>query len=254
MRKSLLLAILVALGVTGIAYAAPTVTHYYVVKAKIKPIKSGTNKHPVAIASTISYKVTPPANTRPKVVKVYDITVQGVRENTNKFPACGTARLLDPTQGPVTCPKGSLVATGFFNVAIGPSSSTSITTTCRADLSIYNGGSHNLSYYVFKGPEKNACPVTNGHDAFNAGLKTSRKGLVQTFTVPEELRHPASGFDSAATFATVISPKHVTKVKGHKVGLFESISCPANHERQVKVKFTREDGTFKIATRLVPCT
>jgi hypothetical protein len=154
----------------------------------------------------------------------------------------------------VTCPKGSLVSTGYFNVAIGPSSSTSVTTTCRADLSIYNGGNHDLSYYVYKGPEKNACPITNGKDAFSAGLKNTTKGLVQTFTVPTELRHPATGFDAATTFATVTTPRHVRKVNGHKVGLFEAIACPANHERQVKFKFTREDGTFRIATRLVPCT
>jgi hypothetical protein len=260
MRKSLLLAMLVALSATGVAFAASTVVNYYVVKAKIKPVKSGTTSNPVPIGTEVSYTVNPPANTRPKIVKTLAITVQGTRENTNKFPACGTARLIDPKQGPTTCPKGSLIGSGYLTAALGPSAATTISSTCRADVSIYNGGNHKLSYYLYKGPETNACAVPNGHDVWNATLTQTPKGMVQTFTIPSEVRHPATGVDSAATFTTLATPakfKTVKKsktVKKHKVGLFESILCPANHQRQLAVKFTREDGTSKTATRLLRCT
>src|SRR2546423_1045059 len=93
----------------------------------------------------------------------------------NKFPACGTARLNDPTQGANTCPKGSQIGTGHFIAAVGPSTNSSISGTCRADVTVYNGGNHDLSYYVFKGPEKNACAVPNGHEAFDATLKKTAK-------------------------------------------------------------------------------
>src|SRR5436305_15248705 len=122
MRKVMLLAALATLSVTGVAYGAVTVTNKYVLKGKITPVKSGTKKHPRPFGAKISYTVsTSPKGYRPNVVEKYTLNVQGAKENTNVFPGCSTSRLLDPTQGPNTCPPGSKAGTGFFIATIGPS-------------------------------------------------------------------------------------------------------------------------------------
>src|SRR5436309_7213473 len=115
MRKALLLAVAAAMAVAGIAYAANT--NQYNVGASIKPTKSGTKKHPVTVSQLIGYFVSTASKTQnanvPTNVKSYSTVVQGIHENTNKFPACGTARLNSSTEGPSTCPKGSKVGSGF---------------------------------------------------------------------------------------------------------------------------------------------
>lgn len=252
MRKVLLLTTLVVFGVAGVAYGA--VSNVYVVRGKISPLKSGTKAHPVPISTTISYTVTTvPKGQRPNIVKTLQITVQGVQAHTNDFKACSTSRLNDPTEGPSTCPKGSLIGSGYFIAEIGPSSSQkTVSLTCRADVKLYNGGAGTLSYYAYaRAGVKGECPLTPM--AFAATVKNTAQGLQQTINIPAPIRHPGATTDAAAIKAVVSVPLSTTKVKGKTVGLTESIACPVNHQRQIKVRFTLENGKAQLVTRDVPC-
>lgn len=264
LRRTLLIAVIAAVGITGVAYAASKVTNHYVLKAKVTPTKSGTKQHPIPIATQISYTVSAvPKGDRPNVVKSEEVTIQGVQANTNDFKACDTSRLINPSEGPSTCPKGSQIGTGYFMAEIGPSSSQSskMEVTCRVDLTVFNGSNHKIIYYIYrKTANKNECPATpNLPTTMVASLKQTNAGLVQSFTIPEHVRHPTVAgsnvpMDSAPVSAVVNVPAATTTVKKHKIGLVESISCPTNHQRQIAITFKLENGSSHVATRLVPCS
>ena len=261
MRKVMLLAALAAMGVTGVAYAATTVTNQYVLKGKITPVKSGTKKHPKAIASQISYTVsTSPTGYRPNVTQKFKLSVQGEQEHTNAFPTCSSSRLLDKTQGPNTCSKGSKIGTGFFIAEIGQSSNQKqVLLTCRTEVSLYNAGGHDLVFYIYKGSkvsgQPSPCPLPNSY-AINIALKRQGKNLVASYTVPQALLHPptAPGTDASLVSASLNIPVHKKKLKsGRKIGLFESFFCPKNGKRHVALTFTQENGQSRTATRNVAC-
>jgi hypothetical protein len=262
MRKVMLLAALAALTVTGVAYAATTVSNKYVIKGKVTPVKSGTKKHPRPVGAQISYTVTTsPTGYRPNPVEKFKVVVQGAQEHTNVFPACSTSRLLDPTQGPNTCPTGSKVGTGFFISKIGPSSNQhKVLLTCRAELSAYNGGNHSLVFYIYKGTQVSGqpqpCPLPTSY-AIHVALKRKGRNLVATYSAPAALLHPASGQDAAVSSSSLSLPVQKKKITKHgkkvKVGLFETTLCPLNGQRQIALTFTQENGKSRTATRVVAC-
>lgn len=255
MRRIMLIATLVALGLAGTAYAATVVTNVYVVTAKGTPLKSGTKAHPKPAGITISYTVsTIPKGERPNVVKTLVLTVQGAQVHPNDFPPCSTS-VLDST-GPSGCPKGSLVGTGYFIAEIGPASSQKgKQLTCRVELSIYNGGGKSLSYYVYENPaNKGECP-TSTPVAFAAQLKEAGTTLVQTVDVPFPVRHPGgnNAIDASVIKSSVTIPVKTTKVKGKTVGFSETTLCPTNHKRHISIKFTLENGRSHSATANAAC-
>jgi hypothetical protein len=255
MRKIWLLATLLAFGVAGAAYAATAVQNVYVVKASMKPVKSGTPTHPVPIGAHLEFTTTTiPKGQRPNLVKTIQFALQGTRAHTNEFKACSTSRLNDPTQGPATCPAGSKIGSGHFQAAIGPTGNQSqILLSCRAELVVYNGGNNTLSFYILPNAGKNGeCPLATGQ-AFPAKVKQTKSQLTETVTVPDKVLHPAPGTDVASVDTVLDVSLKKTTVKKKTVGLFESISCPGNHQRQVSAKFTLENGKSQQATRLVPC-
>lgn len=269
MRKALLLGLIGALGIAATAYAATTVTNVYTVHGTIKPAKSGTKAHPVPIGGHVDYAIsTTPPGYRPNLLKTLELRVQGITENTDAFPPCGSARLNDVSEGPSTCPKGSLFGTGYLtaDVTTFGNQKPPFVLTCRAELSIYNGGDHTLTFYVYKGTPpagQTECPLPR-NEAFVAPLTHTAKGLVVTATFPQDLRHPTVAgqtFDVAVVSSSVnISTvsKTVKEGKGKKrhkvtIGLFASTLCPANHKRQVALTFVPESGNSRTVTRLVAC-
>ncbi len=265
MRKIPLLALLVALGLAGTAYAATVVTNVYVLSAKAAHKKSGTKAHPLPFGGTIGYTVTTkPSGERPNVVQQTVLTVAGVRANTNDFPTCSSSRLT--ASGPTSCPKGSLVGTGTLTAEIGSATSQSgPQLTCQVEQSIYNGGGNSLSYYIYATKATGQCPLS-APIVFTSKLAEKNGALVQTINVPYSLRHPNnnSALDGATTKVAVTLPvKTITlkakkvkgkKVKGKTVGYFESTACPANHKRHISAKFTLESGKSKTATLNVACS
>jgi hypothetical protein len=272
MRKVLLVATLVALGLAGTAYAATVVTNVYVLGGSVTPKKSGTKAHPVPIATTSSYTVnTKPAGERPNVIQKIVFTAAGVQAHLNSFPTCSTSVLT--AKGPSGCPAGSLIGTGHFIAEVGPASSQSgpqIIPSCRVELSVYNGGGDSLSYYVYETKASGECPQQTP-SAFEATLAVqkannpAKETLVQTINVPVSVRHPANNtaIDAATLQAVVNIPLKVKTTKPHKVkgkkvagkriGLFETIFCPANHKRNVTETFTPEHGSAQTVTLNLAC-
>lgn len=286
MRKGLILGLLAALSVAGVAYGATTVVNTYKLNARVTPARSGTALKPVPVATHVDFTVgAVPKGDRPNIVKTIDVRIAGLKENTNRFPACGSARLTDPAQGPGTCPAGSQIGKGYFVSEVStPNNQTKTLITCRAEVTVFNGGNHTLTYYVYKGSpvagQPVPCPLPR-NEAFVATLTSTRAGLVQTMTIPQELRHPSLNgvtYDASLvrafidirsiskTVTRTVRSRAVRTKAGKKaratrtkkvktrIGLFESVSCPANHQRQVEAKFTQENGRSKTVTRLVRCT
>jgi hypothetical protein len=183
--------------------------------------------------------------------------------------------LTDPSEGPSTCPRFSLFATGYLIAEVSKhddQSPSGMVLTCRVELSIYNGGDHTLTYYLYAAPNAPAsqmeCP-SSGPAAFKpvafvSALTHTAKGLVQTATFPQQVLHPTVAgvtYDAAVIKSSVnisIIAKRVKKgPAGHKktvtIGLFATTFCPANHERQTALTFTQENGGSKTVTRLVRC-
>ena len=263
MRRVLLLAAVATLGVAGVAYGATSNT--YVLNAKVTPSKSGTKKSPTPIAFDFGFTAAgSPSGSRPAPVKGYKISLAGVQENTRLFKGCGTTTLSD--KGPSGCPKGSQVGTGYLIVAIGATATPQTSTDCRAEATVFNGGNHNLTLYVYKGAQVAGqpapCAIPNGHSAINIDLVSSANGVSEQFSVPSSLLHPAAGLDASTVKSVLNSNALITnttvKVRGKKLtrkrGLLESIACPANHQRQVAATFTQEDGTVSTRTLLVHCS
>lgn len=267
MRKILLLTALGVFAVAGVAYAVVSVTNVYVVHAVVTPLNSGTPAHPNPSKVRVGWRVTAvPAGQRPVNVSRFSISLEGVHEHTTFFPGCGTSMLTN--RGPSGCPAGSLVGGGFMIVQLGPTgqSSTNYNVTCREEVSIYNGGNHNMSLYVYKGNQRPGqpvpCPVpSGGHVAINVNLVNSVNGVTENFTLPFELLHPARGADGAVIHAALGIPADSTVITRHHnhvtihqlVGLFATVACTHNHQRQVAITFTREDGVVSTRTTLVPC-
>jgi|GEM_PF-6437565 len=261
MRKALLLIPVAVLAVAGIAYAANS--NVYTVSAGIKPMKSGTKKNPKPISLAITYNIAS-SNSKaiPTNVKTYKTFIQQIIAKTNNFPACGTSRINNSHQGPSTCRKGSLIGGGWAIVDVYPSNRPALKaygSKCSLQLSIYNGGNHTFSLYLFSGNKEdgyNPCKPKK-KQAFVEQFSSNGNGLTGTFTIPATFRSAGKNVWVIVRLHMTISVK-TTKVgkKPHRttIGLLDSVGCPANHQRQVKVTFTATDGTSGTATRLVPCT
>jgi len=264
MRRALLLAGVATLALAGVAYAATTVTPRYILHGRLTPKRSGTPAHPVTVSGQLGWtvKTTPPGQ-RPPVVRGYHFYLQGLRANTNEFPACSTSKL--NSTGPSGCARGSQIGTGELMVEVGPSSSTAITLTCRADVKLYNGGASTVVFYVYRGTEADACALPPpGFYTIVARLSRAHHGrdLVVNYSVPTAVRHPAPGLDAAVVSSTVTIDREQTTVKKRigrrtrreRVGLLESVFCPHNHQRTLIGTFTSEDGHSRTSNAHIACT
>jgi hypothetical protein len=269
MRRAVILGLIGAFAIAGAAYGATTVTNVYTVHGRVIPVKSGVKTHPKPAGGHISFTVsTNPSGDRPNIIKTIVLRVQGLIENTKRLPACRIARLTNPAEGPASCPKHSLAGKGHLIADIskqGDQTPSGHVTTCRVELYIYNGGNHDLSYYVFAKavqPPKNECP-SSGPAAFKpvafvATLTATSKGLVESATFPQALLHPTiagTTYDAALikSSVTIIQQSKRVATIPHFIGLFATNFCPANGKRQVALTFRQENGSSKTVTKLVKC-
>jgi hypothetical protein len=254
MKRASLLAVLIAVLVSGAAYAA-LVTNSYVVN-NVYTTKSGTKKNPRPTKAVVSWSVTSiPTGFRPNVVKKYRLQIAGVQENTNSFPVCTSSRLLSPKQGPRTCAKGSKVGSGFLVSLVGPSSNNNLTPTplsssCSLGVRIYNAGHHHLTLYIFSQANHGlgSCSLQKSL-AVTVVLSHVGTGLQAIWTFPLVLRHSPAGDDDAVINGRINIPSQKRTVKGKTVGLLATYFCAPNHQRATSMTFTQEDGTARTATR-----
>jgi hypothetical protein len=256
MRKALMLASVVVLAGVGAGAAAASLLDIYVVTVKISTANSGGRNHPKAIASSIAWDVgSSPPGQRPAVVSHYTIFFQGIREHTTLFRGCGSSTLSMPGATPTSCPRASRIGFGYLIFELGGSgqSNESYGATCSSSLAVFNGGFHDLTLFFYKGKQRPdrpvQCTIPGGHVAVTVNISRSRRGITESFDLPQQLSHPVPGLDAAVIHGFI----QVHARTRHRRGLFESVSCPRSHQRQVVMTFTREDGVSSTVSVLVPC-
>jgi hypothetical protein len=238
MRKLLLsLSLLVALGVTGVAWAA----NQYTVSGKVTPT-GATKKKPKPVSIQFSFTNSDPAGTQPSPIRSYSIRLEGTRVNTGILPVC-TASRMTSAQSDAGCSRKAMIGSGTIDSLVGTTGTpTSSSVACRLALRLYNAGKNKAALWLQGGPP--SC-VTSISQAIDARFVKTGDNTSLEFSVPDSLRHQL-GLDIAVTNVTS-TIKRITKtkrVKGkkRKVGYFESIGC-RDRKRDITVTFTDESGT-----------
>ncbi|MCW2967926.1 MAG: hypothetical protein JWM71_1698 [Solirubrobacteraceae bacterium] len=256
MRKFRIIAVTVVglLALSAVAFA--TQVNTYSVTASTSPTTAGTKKKPVPIQLTFNYKVGEQTNQRPSPVQQYKIQFNGLQANTNPFKSC-TADSITTAGSDAACPKAAVMGHGNIQAYVGPTNDPSNKSLfCYLALTFYNGGKNHAALYL-KGDSAATDPakkcVTDISQAIDATFVKNSKGTSLNFTVPPALLHPIAGLDSAVFNVGSTINKVTTKVKGKKVGFFQSTGgCVAN-KRPVTVTFVSENGTASNATTNAKC-
>jgi hypothetical protein len=246
MRKMrlLALAVIAVLGLSAVAYAQSGGNEYTVDGSVQKD--GGSKKKPKASGYKFAFTIKAPGDTIPKVVKTFNISIEGTRVNTKVAPAC-SAQAMDQAQSDAGCPKGSLIGTGTIGDAVGTSGNPfSSAVYCDLPVKIYNSGNNKAALWIKTGPPNCLAAVAQ---SVPATWKNSSKGSALIFTVPEGLRHQL-GLDLAVTSASTSFKKITKKIKGKTVGYFESIGCK-DKKRDITATFTDEAGASQTVKKTI---
>lgn len=282
MRKLLIpaLAVLAALAVAGIAYAA----NVYTVDGSTKPGGKGTPAKPLPVSLNFDYTVadSDPAN-RGIPVEKYFIGAEGLVTFPEAFPTCsgGTsgANAPDAAAAAKACKKAR-VGGGVIKALVGARNTPTSSANCVLNLNLYNlkpgnygdfgkvGKNGGLAIRIDGDPPpppsiddqyKGQCLAAQ-HASILAVYKTVKiKGVTSDelqFTVPPELLHPAQGLDvTVRQVASVIAKKTASKkIKGvkRKIGFYSSIGCKGG-KRSIQVTFVSETGQKSPVTKDGKC-
>lgn len=255
--------VLVFAGVLALAGAAVAlaVTNTYRVTASTFPTSAGTTKKPVNVKLSFNYKVGEIDNQRPSPVKQYKIAFAGIRVNTAPFKAC-TAERIGAENSDAGCPSGSRVGSGNVQAYVGPhqnadgSPNNEKPLFCYLKLTVYNAGNNHAALFL-QGSQTATDPAkrcaADITAAIDAAFIRSSKGTTLQFTVPEALRHPIAGFDSAVFNTTSVINKVTKKVHGKTVGFFQSVGGCKSSKRNVTVTFVSESGQSSRAQTFAKC-
>lgn len=259
MRKArfIVVAVIAALGIASVAYAATTNT--YTVNGTVSG-KKGTKKKPVPIQLSFGYSVRSAEGdaVRPDVVQKYAITFEGGRVNTSIVPGCSEAQVTAAKSTNV-CPKKSIIGRGSVEAVAGAAGDqTDQGIKCHLDLTILNGKGKNKATLYLHGATNNpngpcAVPIDQGIDG---KYTQTKKGVTLSFTVPDPLLHQLNGALDVSVKDVTSKINKVTKTvkkkgKKVKVGYYESFGCKG---KNVVVTFTKEDGTTAQASAPQKCT
>jgi hypothetical protein len=262
-RKFLLsgLAVVAVTAITVPVAMAATQVNTYTVKGAIKGGKGATKKKPKAVSVNFDYTVGEATGLRPSPVTNYSIFFGGLQTNGTKFAGCDVKKLnaASNTKGTAVCPAKSIMGSGrIINNVGNPDNLADKSLYCYLTLTTVNGTKKNQFLLYLKGVQKNGvlpedktC-VTAVAQAIDAKFVKKSGGTALEFGVPANLLHP-SGLDNAVVNVESTIKKVTTKVKGKKVGFFESTNCKST--QKISVTFTQEtDGSKKVADTTVPCT
>jgi hypothetical protein len=248
-----------SLAVAAVAVAATQVNTYTVTGA-IKGGKGATKKSPKATAVDFDFTVGEENGLRPSPVTKYAINFGGLTvPNNTAFAGCDVKKLNAPgSKGLSECPAKSIMGKGQLVNEVGVHEDTSDKHLyCYLTLTAVNGTKKNqFLLWLEGGPkassdDKKNC-VTPISQAIDAKFVKKSSGVSLQFGVPDNLLHPGGALDNGLTNATTSIKKATTKVKGKKIGYFESIKCTGT--TTISVDFTQEsDGSKKTASKVVPC-
>jgi len=234
-------AVLLLGGLSAVAFAQSQVNQYKV-QGSVNPARGGTKAKPVPVELKFGFQVNEASGNRPSPIKTYSIAFYGGSSNGGPFPKC-TAQQINAAQSDKNCPRGSLVGTGFVNNSAGNTADPSDKSIpCDLSLKIYNAGRNRAALYLFGNPPQCVIAISQAIDARFVSAFRGR-GQALEFSVPDNLLHPVPGIDNAQTNVTSTIRKITKRVKGRRVGYFQSTQrCPKNRKVPIEVTFTSEAG------------
>jgi hypothetical protein len=252
---------IIALTVTGllilsaVAFAAQVNT--YTVTASTSPTRAGSHRNPVPVQLSFNYTVGEASGQRPALIDKYDINFGGIVVNTTKFPGCSAATI-NSTQSDAACPKGSLMGTGNVENQTGSSGDPSQhSITCHLDLKVYNSGHGHAALYLHGAPNSadpaKSCPLAVDQ-AIDATFVKKTTGSSLVFSVDNTLLHPIAGFDNAVVQVKSTINRVTKRVKGKKIGFFQSEGGCRKGKRAVKVTFHQTDGSSQTKSAKAKCS
>lgn len=231
----------VALATT--AYAQTTGGNTYDVSGGTS-IRGGTTAKPKAADLKFKFTLADAAGNVPKVVKTYEINVEGGKVNSSLAPAC-KASAMDTAGSDAKCPKGSQIGSGTLTALIGAAGQpTAGALTCTIPFKIYNSGGGKAALWIVARPP--SCPVSLNQSVPATWTKHGTTAGLK-FTVPDLLRHQI-GLDLPVVKAEATIKKITKKVKGKSKGFLESTGCK-DGKRDFSVKFTTEDGQSQTVSK-----
>jgi hypothetical protein len=275
MRKLFIpaLAVVVALAVAGIAYAA----NLYTVNGSTKPGGKGTPAKPLPVALNFGYTVRDenPAN-RGTPVEKYFIGAEGLVTYPEAFPTCSGggdgANNEDLTVVKKACKKAR-VGGGIIKAYAGSPADPTQKLNCVLELNLYNlkPGTYNTVDGKVKIPKKHGglairidakapappslddqykgqCAAPQNEAILAPYAPTTIKGVPADelrFTVPQTLLHVGGVLDTAVQEVQSQIAKRTAKKKiggvNRTVGFYSSVGCKGG-KRSIQVTFISETG------------
>lgn len=235
-RKALAAIGLASVALAATAHAQATGGNQYDVTGGTAA-RGGTAAKPKPADLKFTFKLSDPSGNVPKVVKTYEIKVEGGRVNSALVPACKGAAM-DAAQSDAKCPKGSQIGSGTLTALIGQSGTpVAGALNCVLPFKIYNSGGGKATLWIVA--RQPACPVSLAQSVPASWTKSGTTAGLK-FTVPDLLRHQL-GLDLPVVSASATIKKITKTSHGKAQGFLESTGCK-DHKRDFSVTFTTEDG------------
>ena len=239
------LALVVSLALAAVAIAA----NEYTIKIKTTTSKAGTLKKPVPIGLSYGFTVQDTEGQRPAALQALKIQSKGMRYNTNAFPGC-SATLITNAKNTNSCPKGSLMGTGYANNLVGSVNDRSQKALrCYLKLSWFNSRNNKAALFVeavntTDNTRADFCPI-NPATAIPITIVKAKTGDTQRFQIPANLQNPGGTLKNSLVETQLKFRKATRKIKGKTVGFLEATGQCVKSKKTTTTTFTHEDGVTK---------
>jgi hypothetical protein len=252
-KVAILMVALVACLATAVIAIAQGGGNSYEVEASVSPNRSGTTSRPQPVKVTFNYSVDGPnTSTQPDAVNRYKIELYGIRENGARFTRC-TAASMQRAQSDADCPAGSRMGTGRLQAVVYQTGQPGGTNTfdCVKTIRYYNAGNRRAVIYL-TGPGSACAGVSQPFIIPARFVNGAGGGEALQFDVAPTILHPVPELTVAVRNVTTTIRVATRRVRGKRVGYFESRRCQGSR-RPIRVTFRTEAGQTSRATDNALC-
>lgn len=247
----------VAAVVAALTLAVPAfAANEYDIKASTSPSKSGTKAKPSAVGVNLGFTTRDTEGGRPLSMEQLTVAFDGIAVNTNAFAKC-SATAITQAKSDSSCPKGSLVATGYArNIAGDRNNRADRSINCYLSLRLHNSGNNKLALFVKGDPQgagDKGCPIDLA-TAIPISVVRNAKGASLRLAIPESLKHPLATLTNSVVEMNLKVKKMTKKVKGRSVGLFETTGRCVAGKRTVTLTFNNEGGNVAKQSTRAKCS
>jgi hypothetical protein len=187
-------------------------------------------KSPSPVGFTQSLSAFGTGGNRAAPLKELKTTIYGLVSHGKYFPTCSASKIAQ-MKSDSFCPKKALVAQGGVFAQLGAATVPAAAgTACNPYLHVWNAGQGKLTFFFLIIPPKWTCATlsTGASAPYPGTVKNKGKNLVIDVPLPPDVSTQAGGLTgvySALLNESIKYAKQTTKVKGKKVGYFESVGC-----------------------------